>query len=43
MIAVAHDKFKTMGVDTIHNLCKKNHIIYDLKDLFTSDKIDLRL
>ena len=43
MIAVAHDKFKTMGINTIYNLCKKNHIIYDLKNLFTSDKIDLRL
>tara|TARA_B100000787_G_scaffold38142_1_gene26985 strand:- start:5313 stop:6593 length:1281 start_codon:yes stop_codon:yes gene_type:complete len=43
IIAVAHDKFKTMGIDTIYNLCKKNHIIYDLKYLFTSDRIDLRL
>ena len=43
IIAVAHDKFKTMGFDTIYNLCKKNHIIYDLKYLFTSNKIDLRL
>ena len=43
MIAVAHDKFKNMGIETIYNLCKKNHIIYDLKYLFTSDKIDLRL
>ena len=43
IIAVAHDKFKTMGFDTVYNLCKKNHIIYDLKYLFTSNKIDLRL
>jgi UDP-N-acetyl-D-glucosamine/UDP-N-acetyl-D-galactosamine dehydrogenase len=43
IIAVAHDKFKTMGFDNVYNLCKKNHIIYDLKYLFTSNKIDLRL
>ena len=43
IIAVAHDKFKAMGFNTIYNLCKKNYIIYDLKYLFTSDKIELRL
>tara|TARA_Y100000768_G_scaffold63599_1_gene43706 strand:- start:7182 stop:8462 length:1281 start_codon:yes stop_codon:yes gene_type:complete len=43
VIAVAHDKFKTMGINKIFNLCKNNHIIYDLKYLFTSKKIDLRL
>ena len=43
IIAVAHDKFITMGFDKVYNLCKKNHIIYDLKYLFTSNKIDLRL
>ena len=43
LIAVSHDKFKSMGINTIYNLCKKNHVIYDLKNLFTSKKIDLRL
>ena len=43
IIAVAHDKFKLMGFDNIFNLCKENHVIYDLKYLFTSNKIDLRL
>ncbi len=43
MIAVSHDKFKTMGINKIYNLCKKKHIIYDLKYLFTSNKINLRL
>ena len=43
IIAVAHDKFKTLGIDAINNLCKKNRVIYDLKNLFTSNKIDLRL
>ncbi len=43
VIAVAHDKFKAMGIDFILKLCKANHIIYDLKHLFNSDQIELRL
>ncbi len=43
VITVAHNKFKSMGIETIYKLCKKKHVIYDLKYLFTSDKIDLRL
>ena len=43
LIAVGHDKFKTLGVNIIKNLCKKISVIYDLKNLFKSDKIDLRL
>ena len=43
LIAVAHDIFKNLGEDAIINLCKKKHVIYDLKNLFKSDKIDLRL
>ena len=43
IIAVAHDKFKTMGFNNIYDLCKKNNVIYDLKYLFTSSKIKLRL
>jgi UDP-N-acetyl-D-galactosamine dehydrogenase len=33
-IAVAHDKFKSLGFKMIKSLCKENHIIYDLKNLF---------
>ena len=43
LIAVAHDKFKSLGINTISNLCKKNHVIYDLKHLFPLSKVDLRL
>jgi UDP-N-acetyl-D-galactosamine dehydrogenase len=38
IISVGHKKFKTMGIKAISNLCKKNHIIYDLKNLFTQNK-----
>jgi UDP-N-acetyl-D-galactosamine dehydrogenase len=34
LIAVAHDRFKELGKKYIVILCKKNHIIYDLKYLF---------
>ena len=43
IIAVAHKIFIEMGKIKILNLCKKNHVIYDLKYLFTKDQIDLRL
>ncbi len=43
IIAVAHDKFKKMGIDNIFKLCKNNYIIYDLKYIFKSEKINLRL
>ena len=43
IIAVAHKIFIEMGKIEILNLCKKNHVIYDLKYLFTKDQIDLRL
>ena len=43
LIAVAHKKFKEMGINFISSLCKKKSIIYDLKYLFDSDEIDLSL
>ena len=43
IIAVAHDKFKKMGASKISNLCKKNHVIYDLKYLFSKNQFNLRL
>ena len=43
LIAVAHKKFKDIGESKIFNLCKKNHVIYDLKYLFSKDQVTLRL
>ena len=43
LIAVAHNEFKKIGLAGIKNLCKKNHVIFDLKDLFNSDQVDLKL
>lgn len=43
VLAVAHQKFKEMGVDGIRAFGKKNHILYDLKYLFPASDTDLRL
>ena len=43
IIAVAHKKFKKMGINSIKDLCKKNHVIYDLKYLFKKSEINIRL
>ncbi len=43
LIAVAHDEFKSIEFSKIKNLCKTNHIIFDLKNLYNSDQVDLKL
>jgi len=43
VIAVAHNIFKTKGINFIQDLCKKNNVIYDLKNLFKSKRFDLKL
>lgn len=43
LVAVAHDQFRTRGFSEIKRLCKKNHVIYDFKNLFNSEQVDLKL
>ena len=43
IIAVAHEKFKEIGENEILKLCKSNHVIYDLKYLFSKENFVLRL
>ena len=43
IIAVAHKKFKDLGIKFISTLCKKNNIIYDLKSLFPKNENNFRL
>ena len=43
IIAVAHKLFKKFGIKTISKLCKKKHVIYDLKYIFSAEQTDLRL
>ena len=43
LIAVAHNSFKNIGLSNIQDLCKKNSVIFDLKNLFNSSEVDFRL
>ena len=43
VLAVAHNQFKDMGIDKVRALGKVEHILYDLKYLFTAAESDLRL
>jgi len=43
IMAVAHQEFKNMGISEIKKLAKQEAVIYDLKYIFRSDEVDLRL
>ena len=43
ILAVAHNKFRKLGIKFINNLKKKNSILYDLKHIFKKEETDLRL
>ena len=43
VLAVAHEQFKTLGINRIRAYANAQHIIFDLKYLFDSASSDLRL
>ena len=43
IIAVAHQEFKKMGINKIRSFGENNHILYDLKHIFSLEEADLRL
>lgn len=43
IVAVAHEQFAAMGVDTIRSLMRDQGILYDIKYLFPADQVDGRL
>ena len=43
IIAVAHKIFLKIGLNQIRKSCKQKHVIFDLKNLFKSKEIDLKL
>jgi UDP-N-acetyl-D-glucosamine/UDP-N-acetyl-D-galactosamine dehydrogenase len=43
ILAVAHGQFRTMGVNAIRQLGKSQHVLYDLKYIFSREASDLRL
>lgn len=43
VLAVAHTKFKEMSLEKIRQFGKENHIVYDLKYLFSAKSVEGRL
>src|SRR6202023_2693739 len=43
VVAVAHKAFKEMGAEGVRKLCKKSHVLYDIKQVFPASQVDGRL
>jgi UDP-N-acetyl-D-galactosamine dehydrogenase len=43
VLAVAHREFRALGANGVRRLCKKNHVVYDIKQLFPATAVDGRL
>lgn len=43
VLAVGHDKFRSMGEHEIRSMGKVDHVLYDLKYILSSDSSDIRL
>ena len=43
VVAVAHRQFHELGARGVRRLCKKNHVLYDIKHVFPAAAVDGRL
>jgi UDP-N-acetyl-D-glucosamine/UDP-N-acetyl-D-galactosamine dehydrogenase len=43
VVAVAHRQFRELGARGVRRLCKKNHVVYDIKHVFPAAATDGRL
>jgi len=43
IVAVAHRQFRELGAAGVHGLCRKNHVVYDIKHVFKAREVDGRL
>ena len=43
VIAVAHQEFIDLGLNTIKEYGKKTHFVFDIKALFPHQNVDMRL
>jgi UDP-N-acetyl-D-mannosaminuronate dehydrogenase len=43
IFTVAHNKFKIINIDSFRKKLKINNFVYDLKNIFFKDKVDLTL
>ena len=43
VVAVAHKEFRELGAEGVRKLCKKSHVLYDIKQVFPASQVDGRL
>jgi len=43
VVAVAHKEFRELGAEGVRKLCKKSHVLYDIKQVFPAAQVDGRL
>jgi UDP-N-acetyl-D-galactosamine dehydrogenase len=43
VLAVAHREFRELGSEGVRRLCKRNHVVYDIKHVFPASQTDGRL
>ena len=43
VVAVAHREFRELGAEGVRRLCRKNHVLYDIKHVFKATEVDGRL
>lgn len=43
VVAVAHQQFRELGPARVHKLCRRNHVVYDIKHVFALGEVDGRL
>ncbi|MFL6601391.1 MAG: Vi polysaccharide biosynthesis UDP-N-acetylglucosamine C-6 dehydrogenase TviB [Steroidobacteraceae bacterium] len=43
VVSVAHREFRELGASGVRRLCRKNHVVYDVKHVFGATEVDGRL
>jgi UDP-N-acetyl-D-galactosamine dehydrogenase len=43
VVAVAHNEFRELGAAGVRSMCRKNHVLYDIKHVFPAAEVDGRL
>jgi len=43
VLAVSHNEFRSLGAQGVRRLCRKNHVLYDIKHVFKAAESDGRL
>ena len=43
VVAVAHRQFRELGARGVRRLCRRRHVLYDIKHVFTASAVDGRL